>query len=96
MVYHYKVQWDFDGKLMTNEGFGIADNFSEAMTQLSYHFGEQDLYDVSIRWFNEDNLLDFEALLNGLVEERQPDDNSVGPQIIAALQDLIANEEEAK
>lgn len=96
MVYRYKVQWDYDGELMTNEGFGIADNFSEAMTQLSYHFGEQDLCNVSIRWFDEDNLLDFKALLDGLIEEKQSNNDSVGPQIIAAIQDLIANEEEAE
>jgi hypothetical protein len=88
----YKVTWYFDGEIRHNQGFICADTFSEAAAKVENAYDDvQDIYIVGLDAYN---VLDFEDILDmmGALTEG----STLGPQLIAAIQDAIAVDHEAQ
>ena len=92
MVYRYKVKWYFDDKEIISEGIGFAKNFPDAMECISHEFGEDEIMGVSVEFLQDGDMINFDDLKETL-EETEPEHSTLGPQVIAALADLIDSKE---
>jgi hypothetical protein len=88
--YKYKVNWwaDADNEDLDDQGFVLARDYSHAAQQLNKAFDY--INSMTIEAINDSYLLSYEDILEALGGNTQS--SCLGPQIIEALQDAIAEE----
>ncbi len=88
--YKYKVNWwfDEDDGDIDDQGFILAKSYTHAVEQLDKAF--DDINYITVEAINDSNLLSYEDILEALGGNTQS--SCLGPQIIEALQDAIAEE----
>jgi hypothetical protein len=90
--WHYKVTWYFDGALHHNQGFVYADTYAEAADKIDRSYDE--IHEMTITGMDAYDVLDFEDILDFMGAASES--SCLGPQLVAAIQDAIAIEQEAQ
>lgn len=88
----YKVTWYFDNELRHNQGFICADSYAEVATKIDKSYDE--VQEMTIVGIDAYDVLDFEDILDFMGATSES--SGLGPQLIAAIQDAIAIEQEAQ
>ena len=88
--WYYKVTWYFDNEVRHNQGFICADSYAFAAAQIDASY--DDIEEMTILGMDCYDVLDFEDILDYLGNTQEG--SGMGPQLIAALKDVIDIESE--
>ena len=88
----YKVTWYFDDELRHNQGFTCANSYAEVAAKIDKSYDE--VQEMTIIGIDAYDVLDFEDILDFMGTTSES--SGLGPQLIAAIQDAIAIEQEAQ